>query len=169
MELCLIWAQARCRAIGRANTLPWHLPEDLKHFKATTLGCPVIMGRKTFESLPGGALPGRDNIVVTRSPQDFATRGARAVGSLDEALASVAQAERAFVIGGAELYALALPLADRLFITEVEIDVPDADAFAPELPLTFFTYRLSPRQVSRTQIEYRFTEYLRGFAAKHPG
>jgi dihydrofolate reductase len=164
MQLCLIWAQARNRAIGRENTLPWRLPEDLQHFKATTIGCPVIMGRKTFESLPNGALPGRENIVVTRNPAVFNAPGARAVASLEEALAAVGHVERAFVIGGAELYALALPYADWLFVTEIDIDVPSADAFAPEIPLSFFTYRMHPYQTSRTELPYRFVEYRRGLA-----
>jgi dihydrofolate reductase len=161
MQLCLIWAQAHHRAIGRANTLPWRLPEDLQHFKSTTIGSPVIMGRKTFESLPNGALPGRENIVVTRNPDAFNAPGARAVASLEDALAAVAHVEQAFVIGGAELYALALPFADRLFVTHVDVEVEGADAFAPEVPLSFLTYEFGPLQTSRTQLTYRFIEYRR--------
>jgi dihydrofolate reductase len=161
MQLYLIWAQARGRAIGRNNTLPWRLPEDLRHFKAATLDRPVIMGRKTFDSLPGGALPGRDNIVVTRDPASVTAAGVQVVTSLEDALALAAGAERVFVIGGAELYRLALPLADRLLVTEVDIDVDGADAFAPVVPLSFLTYKVDDWQTSRTQLRYRVIEYRR--------
>lgn len=142
-QLTLIAAVARQRAIGRANTLPWHLPEDLRYFRAMTKGKPVIMGRKTWESLPEAfrPLPGRRNIVVTRDAQ-YVADGATVVHSLAEA-AAAAGAEEAFVIGGAELYAQALPLATRLLLTEIEIDVADADAFFPA-----FSHR-EWREVSR--------------------
>ncbi len=127
-RLCLIAALATNGVIGRHNTLPWRLPDDLKHFKALTLGCPVIMGRKTWESL-GRPLPGRENIVVTRDPV-YAAAGCRVVHGLEEALAACGNAEEVFVIGGGELYALALPLAHTLYLTEVHGNV-EGDAHFP--------------------------------------
>ena len=126
--LSLIAAVARNGAIGKDNTLLWRLPEDLKFFKRTTLGCPVIMGRKTWDSI-GRPLPGRRNIVVTRN-HAWRAEGAEVFHGLEEALAATADVPKAFVIGGAELYAQALPLADELVLTEVDADF-DGDAFFP--------------------------------------
>jgi dihydrofolate reductase len=117
-RLHLIAAVASNGVIGSAGKLPWHLPEDLKHFKTLTSGHPVIMGRRTWESL-GRALPGRENIVVTRN-RNYEAPGARVASSLRAALALCAQAPVAFVIGGAELYADALELADVLVLTEIQ-------------------------------------------------
>lgn len=131
VELVLIAALDRNRAIGRDNTLPWHLPDDLKHFKALTLGKPLLMGRKTAQAL-GRALPGRRNLVLTRSGQvPFA--GMQAVPSLDDALqlASVDGAGELCVIGGGEVYALCLPLATRMLLTHVDTAIDGADAFFP--------------------------------------
>jgi dihydrofolate reductase len=129
MTVTIIAALARNRVIGKNNRMPWHLSEDLRRFKAMTLGHPVVMGRKTFESI-GKPLPGRDNIVVTRSPV-FAAPGCRVVHSLAEALTAVQGAAEVYVIGGAEIYALALPLADRLALTEVDAAV-DGNAYFPD-------------------------------------
>ena len=129
MRVTLIAALGRNGVIGRDNRIPWHLSEDLKRFKTLTMGHPVVMGRKTFESI-GRALPGRDNVVVTRS-RDFAAPGCRIVHSLTQALATAAGAEEIFVIGGAEIYALALPLAGRLQFTEVDTSI-DGDAYFPD-------------------------------------
>jgi dihydrofolate reductase len=135
MKLSLVWAMARNRVIGRNNKLPWHLPEDLRYFKRITMGKPVIMGRKTFESI-GRSLPGRTNIVVTRNPQ-WSAKGVKTVDSLDAArklcedIAEIDGCEEAMVIGGAQIYAMALPLADRLYLTEVHADV-EGDAVFPE-------------------------------------
>ena len=120
--LTLIAAVARNGVIGKDNALPWHLPADLKHFKALTMGHTVIMGRKTWESLPEKfrPLPGRQNIVVTRNA-GYAAAGATLVNSLADAVAATLGSE-AFVIGGAELYRAALPLADRLQLTEIDAD-----------------------------------------------
>jgi len=128
-HLALIAALARNRAIGRDNAMPWRLPEDLQRFKRLTLGHVVIMGRKTFESI-GSPLPGRDNIVITRA-RDWSPPGCAVVHSLDAALASVESRGEAFVIGGAQIYALAMPLAQRLYLTEIERDF-GGDAFFPE-------------------------------------
>lgn len=126
--LSLIAAVARNGAIGKDNALLWRLPEDLKFFKRTTLGCPVIMGRKTWDSI-GRPLPGRRNLVVTRNP-NWHAEGAEAFASLDSALAATQGAQRVFVIGGGELYAQALPLADELVLTEVDAAF-EADTFFP--------------------------------------
>jgi dihydrofolate reductase len=133
MAMNLIFARARNGVIGHNNTLPWHLPEDLAHFKATTLGQPVIMGRKTWDSLPVKfrPLPGRMNIVVTRQT-DWHSEGAHVVHSVDEALQACPTDAQPWVIGGAELYRLAMPLATRVVVTEIDADY-EGDAFAPEL------------------------------------
>ena len=133
MKLHLIFARARNGVIGRNNTLPWHLPEDLAHFKRTTLGCPVIMGRKTWDSLPPKfrPLPGRTNIVVTRDAGWQAVGAVRA-GSVEDAIAACAGAPDVWVIGGAQLYRVAEPLASSAVVTEIDADF-EGDAFAPEL------------------------------------
>lgn len=143
-QLCLIAAVARNGVIGRGNELVWHDPVDAKHFRATTMGCPVIMGRKTWDSLPAKfrPLPGRRNVVVTRQKDwavSEAARGADVVFSLDEALAAVADTEapRVFVMGGGELYALALPHAEVLELTEIEADL-DGDVRFPAWPREAF-------------------------------
>ena len=131
--LSLIAAVARNRAIGKDNQLLWHLPEDMKHFRETTRGKPVIMGRRTWESLPDAfrPLPGRHNIVVTRN-STYKAHGADLADSLEAALTLACDAEEVFVIGGEQLYRAALPLADRLYLTEVDL-APGADAFFPEV------------------------------------
>ncbi|OGA13429.1 MAG: hypothetical protein A3G25_19095 [Betaproteobacteria bacterium RIFCSPLOWO2_12_FULL_63_13] len=129
MTVTIIAALSRNRVIGRANRLPWHISDDLKRFKKLTLGHAVIMGRRTYESI-GRPLPGRDNIVVTRSP-DFSAPGCRVVHSFEAALAEVSGAGEVFVIGGAQIYASALPLADRLQLTEVDAEI-DGDAYFPD-------------------------------------
>ncbi|MDF2182664.1 dihydrofolate reductase [Neptuniibacter sp. CAU 1671] len=134
MKLAIIVAQAKNRVIGINNTLPWHLPEDLRYFKQVTMAKPIIMGRKTFESI-GRPLPGRENIVISRQA-DYAPAGVRVVPSLEEArelaenLCLINGLEEAMVIGGAQIYAQALPLADRLYITEVDA-VIEGDAWFP--------------------------------------
>ncbi|MCH8542466.1 MAG: dihydrofolate reductase [Alcanivorax sp.] len=138
MQLALMVARAANGCIGRDNKLPWYLPNDLKYFKQVTLGKPVIMGRKTWESLKG-PLPGRTNIVITRQG-DYQAEGARVVPSLDEALTLAGHvgvidgAEEAVVIGGAEIYALALPQISRMYVTEVHADV-GGDAFFPAVDM----------------------------------
>jgi dihydrofolate reductase len=131
MQLHLIFARSRNGVIGKDNTLPWHLPEDLAHFKRATLGCPVIMGRKTWDSLPPRfrPLPGRANIVVTRQAQ-WQAPGALRAGSIEQAVALCGDAKNAWVIGGAEMYALALPLASTAVVTEIDLEL-EGDAFAP--------------------------------------
>lgn len=132
--LAMIAALAQNRVIGLDNKMPWHLPADLKHFKAMTLGKPIVMGRKTWESL-GRPLPGRLNLVVSRQP-DLRPEGAEAFGSLDAALVRAEQwaceqgASEIMLIGGAQLYQQALPLAQRLYLTRIAAN-PEGDAFFP--------------------------------------
>jgi dihydrofolate reductase len=128
--ISLVAAMARNRVIGAGNRLPWRLPEDLKRFKRITMRAPVIMGRKTHESI-GKPLPGRRNIVVTRQP-GARWDGCEVAGSLDAALALAGDAPEVFVIGGGELYRLALPRADRLYLTLIDADYA-GDAFFPEI------------------------------------
>ena len=130
-QLILIAAVAKNRAIGLDNQLLWRLPEDLKRFKALTLGSPILMGRKTFESL-GRPLPGRRNLVLSRNPS-WQAEGAEVFATLEEALASCAALDKVYVIGGEQIYRLTLAMADLLELTEVD-DAPKADAFFPELP-----------------------------------
>ena len=143
VRVALIWAMRRNRVIGKDNQLPWHLPNDLRHFKRTTLGSPVIMGRLTFEST-GGALPGRLNIVVTSGDLNGAADTADNVvlaSSITEALelgrarSALDGRDRCFVCGGQAVYAAALPLADELFITQVDTTV-DGDTRFPEFDLS---------------------------------
>ncbi|AOF84743.1 dihydrofolate reductase family protein [Hydrogenophaga sp. RAC07] len=132
-RLHLIFARAANGVIGKDNALPWHLPEDMAHFKRTTLGCPVIMGRKTWDSLPPKfrPLPGRLNIVVTRNAQ-WQAEGAARAGSLKEAMSLCPPDVDAWVIGGAQLYAAAEPLAQRAVITDID-QAFEGDAWAPTL------------------------------------
>lgn len=129
-RISLIVARARNGVIGRDGGLPWKIPGELAHFKRSTMGHPIVMGRKTWESL-GRPLPGRRNIVVTRNAQ-YAAPGAEVVASLPAALALCADVDEVFVIGGAELYAQALPLARRAIVTEIDADY-DGDAHFPAL------------------------------------
>jgi dihydrofolate reductase len=129
MRVSLIVAMAHNRVIGRNNALPWRLPEDLKRFKAITMGHPVIMGRRTYESI-GRPLPGRANIVVTRSEQ-FKAPGCTVVRSPQAALDACAGTDEAFVIGGADIYRAFLDRADRLLVTEIDADF-EGDAYFPE-------------------------------------
>ena len=136
MKLAQIVAVARNGVIGRNNQLPWYLPEDLKYFKRTTMGKPIIMGRKTFDSI-GKPLPGRTNIVITRNP-DFAATGCKVVATLDaavdmaESICLLEGQEEAVIIGGSEIYRLSLPEIQRLYLTEVHADV-EGDTHFPEL------------------------------------
>ena len=133
MNINLIYARAANGVIGHNNTMPWHLPEDLAHFKKLTLGCPVIMGRKTWDSLPVRfrPLPGRQNVVITRQA-DWHAAGAQTAGSLNGALALCKAASDVWIIGGAQIYAQAEPLASRIEVTHIDKDFV-GDAFAPTL------------------------------------
>lgn len=131
MVLSLIWAMAENRVIGRDGGLPWHLPDDMRHFKRTTSGHLVIMGRKTFASMGGRPLPGRRNVVVSRD-RTLQIDGATVAHDLDAALALAADDEQVFVAGGAALYQEALPRADRLYATLVHAEV-EGDVCFPEI------------------------------------
>ena len=154
----LIAAVARDGGIGRAGDLLVRLPGDLPRFKRLTMGAPVVMGRKTWDSL-GRALPGRRNLVVTRD-RNLRAEGAETVASLDEALALAASAPRVFVIGGGEIYALALPIADELQPTEVDATFP-ADAFFPPWPRADLPETLREPHESADGLRYAFTTYSR--------
>lgn len=157
--LTLIVARARNGTIGRDNTLPWRLPEDLKHFKQTTMGAPVVMGRKTWDSI-GRPLPGRRNIVVSRN-RDLTLEGAEVVGSLEDAQRLCVGVEQVFLIGGAQLYAEALPSADRLVVTEIDADIP-GDAFFPEVDRTRWIETARETHHSEANgFDYAFVTYER--------
>ena len=158
MALHLIFARAANGVIGLNNTLPWHLPEDLAHFKRTTLGCPVIMGRKTWDSLPPKfrPLPGRLNVVVTRQT-DWQAPGARCAHSLPEAMALCPPGSDAWVIGGAEVYAQALPLASSAVVTEIDADY-EGDAFAPVFGPAWTEVAREPR-VAANGLRFSFVTY----------
>ena len=160
MALHLIYARAANGVIGKDGTMPWHLPEDLAHFKQLTQGHPVVMGRKTWDSLPARfrPLPGRTNIVVTRQA-DWQADGAQRAASLEDALALCAQAATVWVIGGAQIYAQALPLADRVEVTEIARDF-DGDAHAPTLGPEWVESARS-RHVGASGLPFSFVTYVR--------
>ncbi|MCW2497123.1 dihydrofolate reductase [Jatrophihabitans sp.] len=154
----VIWAQAANRVIGRGGELPWHLPEDLAHFRAVTSGATVLMGRRTWESLPERfrPLPGRRNVVLTRSAQ-FVAEGAEVVGSV---AAGLAAQDDVWVIGGASVYAETLPLVDVAVITELR-SVFDGDVVAPLLGPGWETDDSDEWLTSSTGLQYRFRRYRR--------
>ena len=148
------------RTIGVNNTLPWRCPEDLKHFKALTMGHHMIMGRKTYDSI-GKPLPGRTTVVVTRNT-DLSIDGCIVAHSLQEAIASCAEDEEIFVVGGAELYRQAIPLVNTLYITEIQQDV-EGDAFFPEFDANEWqeTAREVRAQEAPQALAYHFVTYRR--------
>ena len=160
MELALIYARAANGTIGKDGTMPWHLPEDFAHFKRLTSGCPVIMGRKTWDSLPERfrPLPGRRNIVITRQP-NWHENGVQRSSSLREALQMCEQDATVWVIGGGQIYAQALPLADRVEVTEIARDF-DGDAFAPVLGPEWVQAAREDR-VGVCGLPFSFVRYLR--------
>ena len=154
MPLHMIYARARNGVIGKQGQLPWHLPEDLAHFKRTTLGQPVVMGRITWESLPEKfrPLPGRTNVVVSRQTS-FKATGAQVVSSLEAAMALFPTNEVVWLIGGAQLYAQALPLASQIVVTEIDADF-EGDAFAPSLSPNDWTETQRSSHVSAQGLGY---------------
>lgn len=159
MEKCIIVAIADNNAIGRDNALLWHISEDLKFFKRTTSGCPVIMGRRTFESI-GRPLPKRLNIVVSRGYD--APEGVVVVPSLEEAY-KAAESPRCFIIGGGQIYAQALPDADRLIITHVHTVIEGADTFFPQIDAS--VWQIAERSQIMTDPEtgydFEFVTYIK--------
>ena len=158
-RLELIVAHAKNGVIGKNGTMPWHLSEDLKHFKTVTMGCPVIMGRKTHESI-GRALPGRRNIVITRNP-DYVADKCEVVKSLDDAIALLVEVPKAFVIGGAQIYKEALDLCQSAWVTEIDLDV-EGDAFFPELDArTWERHELRTVEASQSSPKLLFCRFDR--------
>ena len=160
--LALIAALDRQRGIGRGGELLWHERADQQHFRAVTMGCPVIMGRKTWDSLPPKfrPLPGRRNVVVTRNTA-WRAQGAEAAPSLAAALTLVADADKVFVIGGGELYASALPSADELVLTEIDTLFDGADTFFPAIDPTRFTRALRDEHRAADGTRFAFVTYRR--------
>jgi len=158
MKLSLIVAVAKNGVIGKDNQLPWRLPEDLKRFKNITMGHPIVMGRKTFESL-GRPLPGRLNIVVSRNPA-YRPAGARVVSTLEEAIRTAEGAKEAFVIGGSALFKEALPKADKLYLTRIHRDF-DGDVYFPEADLGEMFETVSESRHESESFSYSFIEAKR--------
>ena len=163
MQVNLIYARSANGVIGNNNTLPWHLPEDMAHFKRMTTGWPVIMGRKTWDSLPPRfrPLPGRSNVVVTRQTQ-WAAQGALVATSLPDALTLCETSEQVWVIGGAQIYQQAEPFAQRIEVTEIAQDF-EGDAFAPKLSREW-TEAAREAHVSLNGLKFSFITYT-----KHQG
>lgn len=159
----MIWARAHDRVIGADGTMPWHLPEDLAHFKSVTSGHPVVMGRRTWESLPprNRPLPGRRNIVVTTDPDWTAGGAERAEGpEAGLALAAAGEPEEIWVIGGGRIYQALLPRADVLAVTEIDLGTA-GDTRAPEIGAEFTATETGPWLTSRTGLRYRVRRYDR--------
>ena len=160
MTLTLIWAQASNGVIGRDGVMPWHVPEDMARFKELTIGHPVIMGRRTWDSIAPKYRPlvDRRNIVVSRQP-DFVAEGAEVVHSVDDALTMVRDAP-AWVIGGGQVYAATMPAATHLEVTEIGADY-DGDTVAPAIDASWTLASATDWATSRTGPEYRFLSYVR--------
>lgn len=158
--ISIIVAAAENNVIGRQGELPWRLSDDLKRFKAITMGKPIVMGRKTWDSI-GRPLPGRQNIVITRQP-GFTAEGCDVVTSLDDAITAARDAEETVVIGGSQIYALAMPLAERLYITRVHADV-EGDASFPAADATRFCLVADEhhRADDRNEFDFSFRIYDR--------
>lgn len=160
MLVSIIAAMDRNRLIGSNNQLPWHLPADLAHFKQVTMGKPIIMGRKTYESI-GRPLPGRTNIVLTHSP-DFHAEGVVTANTLQQALDYASVEDEVMIIGGSTIYELALPGADRLYLTYVESDC-EGDAWFPEFDIERWRIVASEQHAAdeKNSSDYRFVTYDR--------
>lgn len=162
-KICVVAAVAQDHCIGKDNTLPWKLPEDLKHFKELTMGAPLVMGRRTFESI-GKPLPGRQNIIITRNLA-YAPDGAVISNTLWGGIRAAQtfanlQGKNVYVIGGGEIYREVLPLADELIITHVHTRVVGGDAFFPLIESSIWeTYQRGVVQTSREGLEYRIARY----------
>jgi dihydrofolate reductase len=161
VRVALVAALARGGVIGRDGGIPWHLPEDVAHFRELTTGHPVVMGRRTWDSLPDRfrPLPGRRNIVVTRNP-DWQGLGAERASSLEAALELGGEDERVFVIGGAQLYAAALAVADELLLTEIDADV-EGDTVFPPFDEAVFTRVACEEHLAADGTTFAFVTYAR--------
>lgn len=159
--ISLMWAMDNNRVIGYNNQLPWHLPEDLKFFKRTTMGHPIAMGRKTWDSI-GRPLPGRENIVITRNPE-FTCEGCTVLNTIDDLLEySLQKDEEIFVIGGAEIFKLILPDADKLYLTRI-YDEFEGDTFFPELNMEEWSLLSKEKGIKdeKNPYDYEFMIYER--------
>lgn len=161
MKVSLVAAVARGGVIGLEGGLPWRIPEDLRHFRELTIGHPVVMGRRTWDSLPERFRPllGRRNVVVTRD-EAWRGEGAERAGSLEDALRLLDRASQVFVIGGGSLYAAALPLADELLLTEIDSEL-EGDTFFPAWERAAFEESAREHHVSETGIPFSFVTYRR--------
>lgn len=161
-KVTIIAAVAKGGAIGRKGDLLFHISADLKRFKSITMGKPVIMGRKTFESFPNGALPGRRNIVITRQ-RDYSAPGVETAASLDEAMQLVAGVDETMIIGGGEIYRQAFPLADELCLTMIDADVADADTFMPAIDSEAWIEKEQSDSFTdpRSGVAYHFADFVR--------
>jgi len=168
VRISLLAAVARDGVIGRGGTIPWRLPEDMQRFRELTIGHPVVMGRRTWDSLSDRfrPLPGRRNVVVTRNP-DWQAEGGERAGSLDDALHLLEGVPQVFVIGGAELFAAALPLADRLMLTELDADV-EGDTFFPPWDRAAFAETSREEHVSEAGTSFAFVTYERRDGGTRP-
>ena len=157
----LVWAQSTSGVIGRGGDIPWRVPEDLTRFKQVTMGHTVVMGRRTWDSLPAGVqpLPGRRNVVLSRQT-GFMADGAQVLGSLEQAITVSATEPETWVIGGAQIYRQALPLAEELLLTEVDFDV-EGDAFFPEIDEGQFDETSRQRHVTEDGTRFAFVDYRR--------
>ena len=165
-RVSIIVAMARNRVIGIDNTLPWHLPEDLKHFKNLTMGHHIIMGRKTYESI-GRPLPGRTTVIVSRDPA-FRVEGCVTVDSIPSAIRVCGTDDEIFFVGGANIYGQALAYADRLYITEIQAEYP-GDAHFPAFELSQWRQAARVCQRKPDGLEYCFVTYERHKDAPNPG
>jgi dihydrofolate reductase len=154
----LIVAVANNNVIGLNNTLPWHLPEDLKRFRALTTGHHIIMGRKTYESL-NRLLPDRTTVIVTRNP-DYRVEGAVIAHSLEAAIAQCQQDDEVFIIGGAELYKEALLMADKLYMTQIELEVP-GDAYFPPFDMAAWERVSYEPHIAASGLPFSYATYIR--------
>ena len=161
MRLSIVAAVARGGVIGRDNAIPWRIPEDARHFRELTMGHPVVMGRRTWDSLPARfrPLPGRRNIVLSRDP-DWQAAGAERAASLDEALRLLDSEPRVFVIGGADVYKAALPLADDLLLTKIDVEL-DGDTVFPPFDEADFEETSRERLSSQAGVPLSFVTYAR--------
>ena len=161
MRIALLAAVARGGVIGRDSGIPWRLPEDMQRFRALTMGHPVVMGRRTWESLPGRfrPLPGRGNVVVTRNP-DWTAQGAERAGSIEDALRLLEGESTVFVIGGGEIYAAALPLADELLLTEIDAEI-EGDTYFPRWDRDDFDEVGREEHTSADGTRFAFVTYAR--------
>lgn len=162
--ISIIVAISANNAIGKDNNLLWHISEDLKYFKRVTSGHTVIMGNKTFLSLGGKPLPKRRNIILSRSSQDVASMGVEYFNNLEDAAKDASKTdEEVFIIGGGQIYSQGLKIADKLYITEVDTTIPDADTFFPEIDTQIWKEASRDEKMydEKSQLSYTFVSYIR--------